>query len=64
MNELILTGNKETMTSIDLRELINSARSEFGEPRVRNDQLVSRIEDELDGELGGVQKNCTPPKWR
>lgn len=60
MNELILTGNKETMTSIDLRELINSARSEFGEPRVRNDQLVSRIEDELDGELGGCKKIAHP----
>lgn len=69
MNNLILpSASGATMTSIDLRDLINTARSEFGEARVRNDQLVSRIEDELCGELGvckfiahpqsGVEMRC------
>ena len=53
MNNLILpSASGATMTSVDLRDVINTARSEFGETKVRNDQLVSRIEDELCGELG------------
>ena len=53
MNNLILPSTSgATMTSIDLRDVINTARIEFGETKVRNDQLVSRIEDELCGELG------------
>lgn len=49
-----------TMTSIELRELINGARSLAGEPTVRNDHFLSRIEDELGDELEGVQKYFTP----
>lgn len=53
MNNLILpSASGATMTSVDLRDVINTARIEFGETKVRNDQLVSRIEDELCGELG------------
>lgn len=53
MSNLVLpSASGATMTSIDLRDVINTARSEFGESKVRNDQLVSRIEDELCGELG------------
>lgn len=53
MSNLILpSASGATMTSVDLRDVINTARSEFGETKVRNDQLVSRIEDELCGELG------------
>lgn len=53
MNSLILpSASGATMTSVDLRDVINTARVEFGEAKVRNDQLVSRIEDELCGELG------------
>lgn len=53
MNNLILPSSSgATMTSLELRDIINSARAECGETKVRNDQLVSRIEDELCGELG------------
>jgi len=54
MNDLIVASSNGavTMSSIDLREVINSARVANGEGRVRNDQLLVRIEDELDGELG------------
>ena len=53
MSGLILPkASGAIMTSIELRDIINTARSEFGESKVRNDQLVSRIEDELCGELG------------
>lgn len=51
-NGLALMGGQPTMTSLELRGLINAARKEFGENLVRNDDLISRIEDELEGELG------------
>lgn len=52
---LALTGGQPTMTSIELRALINAARKEFGEPAVENSHFVKRIEDELEGELGGTK---------
>lgn len=62
MNNLIPpSASGATMTSVDLRDVINTARSEFGETKVRNDQLVSRIEDELCGELP-TAKICQNPQ--
>lgn len=49
-----------TMTTLDLRALVNEARQAFGEPLVRNDQFLLRVEDELGDELEGVQKFYTP----
>nr|WP_051586048.1 phage antirepressor KilAC domain-containing protein [Pseudomonas sp. PH1b] len=49
-----------TMSSIELRDLINYARLTAGEPKVRNDQFLSRVEDELGDDLEGVQKYYTP----
>lgn len=49
-----------TMSSIQLRELINAERVSAGEPQVRNDHFLSRVEDELGDELEGVQKFFTP----
>lgn len=49
-----------TMSSLELRELINSSRKSAGEPQVRNDQFLARVEDELGDELEGVQKYYTP----
>lgn len=48
----LAAGQAATMSTIELRNLINTARAEFGEAKVRNDQLLSRVEDELEGELG------------
>lgn len=45
-------STSDTMTSLELRDIINSARAELGESKVRNDQLLARIEDELAGDLG------------
>lgn len=57
-------GNSEnvsrTVSSIALRDMVNDARTQAGEPRVRNDQFLSRVEDELGDELEGVQKYYTP----
>lgn len=47
---LEITG--QLISSYDFRQIINEARKQSGEPKVRNDQLVSRIRDELEGELG------------
>lgn len=54
MNLPISAGG--SMTTLDLRALINEARQAFGEPIVRNDKFLDRVRDELDGELGGCKK--------
>ncbi|HBO2173203.1 hypothetical protein OD800_04415 [Pseudomonas aeruginosa] len=45
-----LRGKAATMTSIELLELVNHARAEFGESPVRHNDFVARCRDELDGE--------------
>lgn len=39
-----------TMTSVELLDLVNEARSEFGESLVRHNDFLARCKDELDGE--------------
>lgn len=41
-----------TMSSLDLRAIINDERVSAGESKVRNDQFVMRVEDEIGDELG------------
>lgn len=41
-----------TVSSIDLRDMVNEARAHAGEPKVRNDQFIIRVQDELGEELG------------
>ncbi|HHK4072226.1 TPA: hypothetical protein ACQSSI_002892 [Pseudomonas aeruginosa] len=48
------------MSTLKLRDLINDARADAGWPRIRNDQFLARVEDELGDELEGVQKYYTP----
>lgn len=48
----LITTNAQTITSLELRDIINTARKQYKESKVRNDQLLARIEDELEGELG------------
>jgi len=43
-------GSTVTMSSLDLLELVNAARSEFDEKPVRHNDFVARCRDELDGE--------------
>ena len=47
---LIATGAARTMSSIDLLELVNQARAEFGESEVRRNDFTARCCDELEGE--------------
>lgn len=49
-----------TMTSIELLEIINQARAEFGEPKIRNNKFVEKIEDELEG--NAYTKSATVPE--
>lgn len=49
-----------TMSSIELRDLINAEREAAGESRVRNDQFIVRVEDEIGAELGGCKKIAHP----
>lgn len=43
-------GEVATMTSIDLLEVVNAARAEFGEAPVRRNDFTDRCKDELSGE--------------
>lgn len=52
MNQVTSFDNNQTISSLELRNIINAARTEFGEAKVRNDQFLARVEDELSGELG------------
>lgn len=49
MGEIIL--EERTMTSLELRKMVNEARKLAGEKEVRNNDFIARIEDELQGEL-------------
>lgn len=59
--QLTTINNQETMSSLDLREIINNARLEFGEKEVENRHFLARVEDELEGELSG-RKTFTPAR--
>ena len=55
MNKFNLAVNKAVVTekSIDsqyLLEMVNAARKQCGEPEVRNNKFIEKVEDELDGE--------------
>lgn len=54
MNDLKLTGDNR-ITTIELRGFINGIRTEFGEPAIENRHFLSRVEDELEGELPVVK---------
>lgn len=49
-----------TISSINLRDMINEARSQAGEPKVRNDQFIIRVQDELGDELGECKTIAHP----
>lgn len=61
MSYLITTsGQDATMSTIELRDIINEARASAGEPKVRNDQFIARVQDELGDELGVCKKIAHP----
>lgn len=41
-----------SISSIELRDMVNAARAQAGETKVRNDQFIIRVQDELGDELG------------
>lgn len=45
-----LTTTQKTMSSIELLDLINESRIEYGEPEIRRNKLNEKIEDELEGD--------------
>jgi len=53
----------ETMSSFDLLDLVNQARTEFGEAEVRRADFTARCRDELEGEYyeSFVVKNARGP---
>lgn len=54
MTKLSLTSNahsvEKTIDSQYLLEMVNAARKQCGEPEVRNNKFIEKVEDELDGE--------------
>ncbi|WP_447902433.1 phage antirepressor KilAC domain-containing protein [Pseudomonas serbica] len=55
--------SRNTMSSFDLLDLVNSARAEFGESEVRRADFTARCKDELEGEYyeSFVVKNSRGP---
>jgi phage antirepressor YoqD-like protein len=49
-----------TISSIELRDMVNEARGQAGEPKVRNDQFIIRVQDELGDELGECKTIAHP----
>jgi phage antirepressor YoqD-like protein len=49
-----------TISSNELRDMVNEARSQAGEPKVRNDQFIIRVQDELGDELGECKTIAHP----
>lgn len=52
MNEVIhsFNSNSETLSSLDLLELVNAARKEHGENQIRRNDFHARVADELAGD--------------
>lgn len=46
--QLAKLNTKETITTLQLREMINSARTAAGETEIRNSDFLTRVADELD----------------
>lgn len=46
----IVNGQVATITSLQLLDLVNDTRAEFGESQVRHGDFAARCRDELDGE--------------
>lgn len=57
-------AGEETMSSLALRDMINAARVNAGENKIRNDQFFVRVEDELEGELPVAKKMVNPAGGR
>lgn len=56
----IQVNSDQTINTLELRKLVNEARGQANESKIRNDQFVSRIEDELGGELGECKSIAHP----
>ena len=52
MNNLIATGNTDLINTLDLRAKVNEFLKEAGERPVENSHFITRVEDELDDDLG------------
>lgn len=47
---MVQSSNAVSMSSVELLELVNDARADAGEPKIRANVFADRIKDELDGE--------------
>lgn len=57
----LMKNDSQTMTSIDLRDVVNEARAVAGQTAVENGKFIKRVEDELEGEIG-VSKTFRHPQ--
>lgn len=62
MNNMIVAGKAgKTIDSQELLAMVNEARSQCGEPEVRNNKFIEKIMDELEGEDGYTKSATVPP---
>lgn len=48
MNLVSALSSQQTITTLELRDLINASRKEAGESQIENRHFIARVEDELD----------------
>lgn len=54
----------QTISTIDLRAMVNAARAVAGEEEIRNDNFILKVEDELEGELNLPEKKVNSGRGR
>ena len=52
-------NQKQSMSSLDFRAMINESRESAGENPIRNNDFLKRVEDELEGELSVTKTMAT-----
>lgn len=54
----------QTISTIDLRAMVNAARTLAGENDIRNDDFIAKVEDELEGEIEGAKISHLAPRTK
>lgn len=54
----------QTISTVDLRTMVNAARTLAGENDIRNDDFIAKVEDELEGEIEGAKFSHLAPRTK
>lgn len=62
MNDLVITTG--TISTIELRDIVNEARKQAGENNIQNTDFLARVEDELGDEIEGQKFSDLAPRTK